>query len=124
MRVHCSQTTHQKKTTIESEKSMNNQETPGSSASANSLGCEENVNAFLDKKPEAMRTVSLNEIELGESLAYTTPQGYAFAGDYFHAAENGLLVVKNQFACGAVRFNRHTPKGWGVIRGTEVFPIS
>lgn len=70
-----------------------------------------------------MKTVKLDEIQPGEALAYNTAEGWAFAGDYFSRLESGLIVTKSSFASGAIRFERRTPQGWAVIRGTEVFPI-
>lgn len=65
----------------------------------------------------------LDTLKDGDSLAYLTTEGWAYAGDRFSRMEGDYLVTKMYFACGAIRFERRNPKGWAVIRGTEVFPL-
>jgi hypothetical protein len=62
-------------------------------------------------------------LNAGDSLAYQTPQGWAYSGHRFHEWENGNLVTREAFACGTVRFERYYPQNWAVIRGTDVLPL-
>lgn len=63
------------------------------------------------------------EVLPGEALAYHTAEGWAFSGHYFHQWEGDSLVTRESFASGAVRFEKHNPKDWAVIRGTNTLAL-